>query len=318
MKIVFMGTPDFASSALEKLIEEGYEIGLAVSMPDKPKGRGYELVPTPVKAMALSHGIKVLQPLKMNDESFLSELRKENADVFVVAAYGKLLSKEILDMPRLACINIHASLLPQYRGAAPIQWALIDGMEKTGITTMLMDKGLDTGDILKKYELSIDANETGGGLFDKLARLGREAIVDTLENLDEYMEKRTKQGEASTDYAAMLSKKDGELDFKKPAVQTERLVRALNPWPSAFTYLDKKTFKIWEAGAVSGEVYERLVQKEDKENFGKLIQDKEKLYVICKESLLELKTVQLEGKKRMDVPSFLRGYKIENDISLGR
>lgn len=318
MKIVFMGTPDFASQALKELIDAGHNISLVVTMPDKPKGRGYELVAPPVKTLALEHNIEVIQPLKIKDENFINKLKSIDADVFVVVAYGKVLPKQILDLPKKACINIHASLLPAYRGAAPIQWAIIDGLLKTGISTMLMDEGLDTGDILKQYIIDIEKKETAGSLFDKLAKLGGLAILDTLENLDKYIENKVRQTETTTAYASMLTKADGELDFKNTALVLERLIRGLNPWPSAFTYLGGKTFKIWDSEVAKEQTYKELVKNEDIDKYGKLIFSDNRLFVICKDSLLELLDIQLEGKKRMSSKDFLRGYRLDTDIILGR
>lgn len=317
MKIVFMGTPDFSKENLEALVESGYEVALVLTMPDRKKGRGYELSFSPVKTYAIEKGIEVLQPIKMKDEDLIQKLKSVEADVFVVVAYGKLLPREILDIPAKACINVHASLLPSYRGAAPIQWAIIDGIKKTGITTMLMDTGLDTGDILKKYELSIDEKETSGSLFDKLAKLGKKAILDTLENLDLYLKNKETQPETDTEYASMLSKEDGLLDFSKSSIVLERLIRGLNPWPSAYSYLDNKNLKIWEADLVDDKIYNKLVLPEYRNIYGKLIIDKEKIYVICKDSLLEIISIQLEGKKRMLAKDFIKGYRF-NTYILGK
>ena len=318
MKIVFMGTPDFAVAPLKSLIEAGHEISLVVTMPDKPKGRGYELIAPPVKTLAIENNIEVIQPLKIKDEYFINKLKEVGPDVFVVVAYGKILPKEVLEIPRLACINIHASLLPAYRGAAPIQWAVIDGLEKTGISTMLMDTGLDTGDILKQYIIDIDKKETAGSLFDKLAFLGGKAIVDTLENLTDYMDARVVQGDSTTDYASMLSKADGELDFSKSAIVLERLIRGLNPWPSAFSFIEGRSFKIWDSEVVGSDLYKQLVKNQDKEKYGKIILFENRLFVVCKDSLLELLSIQIEGKKRMNSSDFLRGYRFTNDMVLGR
>lgn len=244
MKIVFMGTPDFSLQPLKSLVEAGHDVSLVLTREDKKRNRG-ELSPTPVKELAQELNIPVLTPSKMKDEALIERLKSENADFFVVVAYGKILPKEILDIPKLGCINIHASLLPEYRGAAPIQWSIIDGKKKTGITTMLMDEGLDTGDILKQYELPIADDETGGSLFDKLAILGGEAIADTIANFDSITP--TPQGEATTEYAKMISKQMGEIDFNKSATEIERLIRGMNPWPSAYTKYEGKVLKIWEA-----------------------------------------------------------------------
>ncbi len=318
MKIVFMGTPDFAVEPLKKIIEQGHEVVLAVTMPDKPKGRGYEETPPPVKVLAQHYGIPLAQPVKIKDEAFIKRLKDAEAEVFVVVAYGKILTKEILDIPKLACINIHASLLPDYRGAAPIQRAVLDGRKESGITTMLMDTGLDTGDILQQYPVALDEDETAGSLFDKLAKLGATAIADTLEHLPDYIRNRRPQGESKTPYAAMLKKEDGLLDFTRSVAETERFVRGMNPWPSAFAYLEGKSFKIWEGKAAPQSLYEELVKPEDTGKYGRIFIRDEEMYVLCKDGLLQLLIVQLEGKKRMEVKAFLRGYKIEEERLLRR
>ena len=242
MKIVFFGTPDFSAMPLKKLIESGFEICAVVTGADKPRGRSSQMIPTPVKQIALEHGIDVIHPLKMKDPAFHDQLRSYDADFFVVVAYGRILPKAVLDIPKKACINIHASLLPSYRGAAPIQWAVIDGLKETGVTTMIMDEGLDTGDILRQYKYTLADDETGGSLFECLGSIGSDAIVDTLNHFDEIIPQ--KQGDTDTAYARMLTKEDGNIDWNKSAEEIERLVRGLNPWPSAFTTLDGKVLKI--------------------------------------------------------------------------
>ncbi len=291
MKIVYFGTPDFAVESLKALINAGHDVCAVVTREDKPKGRGYEMMPSPVKAEAVRHGIPVLHPVKMKDEAFLDNLRKYNADVFVVAAYGRILPKVLLDIPSKGCINIHASLLPSYRGAAPIQWAVIDGLKETGITIMLMDEGLDTGDILKQYRIRIADDETGGSLFDKLAVLGGEAIVDSLKLLEEGKLNPEKQGDTDTNYARMLTKADGNIDWTRSAEEIERLIRGLNPWPSAYTDFNGKTLKIWKA-----------VVSETCDDGNPLCFRTGNGYLFAKE-------VQLEGKKRMTAEAFLLGYK---------
>ena len=291
MRIVYFGTPDFAVEPLKKLVENGHEVCAVVTREDKPKGRGYELQPTPVKEEALRHNITVLHPVKLKDENFLEQLQSYDADVFVVVAYGRILPGQLLEIPKKGCINVHASLLPSYRGAAPIQWAVIDGLTETGVTTMLMDEGLDTGDILKQYRITLDDEETGDSLFDKLAVLGGEAIIDTLNELSAGTIVPVKQGETDTDYARMLTKADGNIDFTKTAVEIERMVRGLNPWPSAYTYFNGKTLKIWKA---------RVSEICDNDN---------PLCFKTGDGYLYATEVQLEGKKRMDADTFLLGYK---------
>lgn len=312
MKIVFMGTPDFSLQPLKKLIEAGHYVSLVLTREDKKRNRG-ELSPTPVKELAQELNIPVLTPSRMKDEALLERLNSEKADFFVVVAYGKILPKEILDMPKFGCINIHASLLPEYRGAAPIQWSIIDGKKKTGITTMLMDEGLDTGDILKQYELPIADNETGGSLFEKLALLGGEAIVDTIDNFNNITPK--KQGESTTGYAKMISKSMGDIDFNKSAIEIERLIRGMNPWPSAYTKYMGKVLKIWEAKVA--ENISELPNIKLNENYGKIYSFNNRIFIICNSSALEVMSLQLEGKKKMSAKDFLLGREIEQGYVLG-
>lgn len=312
MKIVFMGTPDFSLQPLKKLIEAGHYVSLVLTREDKKRNRG-ELSPTPVKELAQESNIPVLTPSRMKDEALLERLNSEKADFFVVVAYGKILPKEILDMPKFGCINIHASLLPEYRGAAPIQWSIIDGKKKTGITTMLMDEGLDTGDILKQYELPIANNETGGSLFEKLALLGGEAIVDTIDNFNNITPK--KQGESTTGYAKMISKSMGDIDFNKSAIEIERLIRGMNPWPSAYTKYMGKVLKIWEAKVA--ENISELPNIKLNENYGKIYSFNNRIFIICNSSVLEVMSLQLEGKKKMSAKDFLLGREIEQGYVLG-
>ena len=306
MKIVFMGTPDFAVQPLKALIENGHEIALVVTKEDKPKGRGYEMSFTPVKEEALANGVEIFQPTTLNTEEVYEKLKSIDAELYVVVAYGKILPQKILDLPRLGCINIHASLLPSYRGAAPIQWAIIDGCKKTGITTMLMDSGLDTGDILKKYEINIEDDETGGSLFEKLALLGAKAIVDTIENLDNIVP--VKQSDTDTKYASVLQKSMGNIDFSKDRDYIERLVRGLSPWPGAYSSLRGKNVKLLKVS--KADVANIKYKKED---YGRLISTKNNLYVVCKGGLLEILNLQLAGKKAMQSSEFLRGFKPEED-----
>lgn len=313
MKIVFMGTPDFSLQPLKSLVEAGHDVSLVLTREDKKRNRG-ELSPTPVKELAQELNIPVITPSKMKDEALIERLKSENADFFVVVAYGKILPKEILDIPKLGCINIHASLLPEYRGAAPIQWSIIDGKKKTGITTMLMDEGLDTGDILKQYELPITDDETGGSLFDKLAILGGAAIADTIANFDSITP--TPQGEATTEYAKMISKQMGEIDFNKSATEIERLIRGMNPWPSAYTKYEGKVLKIWEA-KVSENISE-LPNINLSENYGKIYSINKDIFIICNNSVLKVLSLQLEGKKRMSAKDFLLGREIKQGYVLGK
>lgn len=306
MKIIFMGTPDFAVGTLEALIEAGHEVVLAVTQPDKPKGRGKEMQYTPVKECALKHDIPVFQPRRVREEECIEELRKYNADIMVVVAFGQILPKEILEMCTYGCVNVHASLLPKYRGSAPIQWAIIDGEEVTGVTTMQMDEGLDTGDMLLKTEVTIEPKETGGSLFDKLADAGAKLCVETLEALQNKTVTPIPQGETTTAYAKMLDKQLGNIDWNKTAVQIERLIRGLTPWPSAYTNWNEKAMKIWDA-----EVSAIDIETEDAKAGTIVKVEKDAFYVQTGEGLLKVCELQIPGKKRMDAGAFLRGYQVK-------
>lgn len=305
MRVVFMGTPDFAVGTLEALIEAGHEVIGVVTQPDKPKGRGKTLMPTPVKEVALRHQIPVYQPKKVREEEFTETLKKLSLDVIVVAAFGQIITKEILEIPRFGCINVHASLLPAYRGAAPIQWAVINGEKESGVTIMQMDEGLDTGDMIDKVVVPLAEDETGGSLFDKLSQAGARLCVKVLKDLEEGKAVREKQPEESTTaYASMISKKMGEINWKDSAKSIEQLIRGLNPWPSAYTFLNGKNLKIWKA--------EADMTQAEKNIPGTVVRaDEEGICVACGTGRLILKEVQLEGKKRMDSASFLRGCKVE-------
>ena len=305
MKAVFMGTPDFAVPTLQKMIDMGIEITAVVTQPDKAKGRGKKVIYSPVKECALAHDLPVYQPVRIRKEpEFIQTLRDMQPDVIVVVAFGQILPKEILDIPRLGCVNVHASLPPKFRGAAPIQWSIIDGEEVTGVTTMLMDAGLDTGDMLLKTEIPMDPKETGGSLHDKLAAVGGELLEKTLIGLEAGTIVPEKQDDSQAgEYARMLDKELGHIDFNQPAVVIERLIRGLNPWPSAYTYIDGKTLKIWEA-----EVLDRNYGCE----YGEVAEVTRNCLIIQTGiGALSVKSVQLQGKKRMDIAAFLNGYTIE-------
>lgn len=310
MKVIFMGTPEFSVGTLEALIDAGHEVMLVVTQPDKPKGRGGKMQYTPVKEAALKHGIPVYQPKKIREEACIEELRTYQADIMVVIAFGQILPQEILDMTPYGCINVHASLLPKYRGAAPIQWAVINGEKVSGVTTMQMDAGLDTGDMLLKTEVVLDENETGGSLHDKLAAAGASLCVETLKGLEAHTIHPEKQGESPTEYARMLDKSLGNIDWSRTAEGIERLIRGLNPWPSAYTGWNGKTMKIWEAEvAPQGETAVQepgTVVRVEKNGF--LVQTGSGLLKVC--------TLQIPGKKRMDAGAFLRGYPMEAGLVL--
>lgn len=306
MKIVYMGTPDFAVAPLEAILKAGHEVTAVVTQPDRQKGRGREMQYSPVKECALSYGIPVLQPLKIKEKDAVEELRKYPADIFVVAAFGQLLSEEILNMPRFGCINIHASLLPAYRGAAPIQWCVINGEEKTGVTIMQMAKGMDTGDILLQKEVVLDEKETGGSLFDRLMETGAELIVEALPKIEAGELTPVVQKEELATYAGKITKDMGNIDFTKAAVTIERLIRGLNPWPSAFTHYKGKILKIWEADVVS-----ECVNAENPIPGTVIAMDKESFTLATGESALRIRSLQPEGKKRMSCAEFMRGYEVK-------
>lgn len=309
MKIIFMGTPDFSVGTLEALIEAGHEVVLAVTQPDKPKGRGKEMQFTPVKECALKYNIPVFQPVKVREPECIEELRKYEADIMVVVAFGQILPKEILEMTPYGCVNVHASLLPKYRGAAPIQWAIIDGEEVTGVTTMQMNEGLDTGDMLLKTIIPIEAKETGGSLFDKLAEAGAKLCVETLVGLENKTIIPEPQGEMTTSYAKQIKKELGNIDWTKKGIEIERLIRGLTPWPSAYTDWTGKVMKIWDAEIVEG--------SSDKEPGTIVKVEKDAFYVQTGEGLLKVCELQIPGKKRMDAGAFLRGYQVQAGTVLG-
>lgn len=311
MKVLFMGTPDFAAVTLEKLIASEHELLGVVTQPDKQKGRGHEVSFSPVKELALKAGIPVYQPLKVKEPEFLAQLENMSPEVIVVAAFGQILPKALLNIPRYGCINVHGSLLPKYRGAAPIQYSIIDGESETGITIMHMDTGIDTGDMILQERLPIAADETGGSLFEKMAKLGADLLLVALRQLEDGTAARIVQDNDQATYVKVLNKEMGKLDFREPAVKLERLIRGLNPWPSAYTYLDGKTLKLWQAAvepqqhtkeAAPGEVTELR---------------KDALVVATGEGTLLIRELQLEGKKRMTADAFLRGYPVAVGTILG-
>lgn len=306
MKMIYMGTPDFAVGPLTALIEAGHQVTAVITQPDKPKGRGKSVRMTPVKEAALAHGIPVYQPRKVKEPSFVETLATLEADVIVVAAFGQLLPKEILHMPRFGCLNIHASLLPCYRGAAPIQWAVIDGKEKTGVTIMRMDEGLDTGDMLLVKEVPVSPGETGGSLFDKLSEAGSALIVEALKALKgSGLTPVPQTGESC--YAPVLTKAMGKIDWNRSAVEIERLIRGLNPWPSAYSRLNGKMLKIWAARPAEEAVPEFLpgqIVRVNRREFG----------VKTGDGILYITELQPEGKKRMEADAFLRGYPLEEGM----
>ena len=310
MRVIFMGTPDFATGTLEEIVKAGHEVVGVVTQPDKPKGRGKTMMPTPVKETALKYNLPVYQPKKVREPEFVELLRSLKPDVMVVAAFGQIITKEILEMPKYGCINVHASLLPAYRGAAPIQWAVINGDKESGVTIMQMDEGIDTGDMIEKAVVPIAEDETGGSLFDKLSHTGAKLCVKVLRDLEEGTAVREKQPEESTTpYAKMIDKKMGEVDWKKSAKEIEQLIRGLNPWPSAYTKVHGKTLKLWKA---------KVLLETSQMKPGQIVKvTKDSLAVQTGQGMLEIQELQLEGKKRMDTSSFLRGYALAEGESLG-
>lgn len=307
MRVVFMGTPDFSVGTLRALAAAGHQVVGVVSQPDKPKGRGKSLMPTPVKEAALELGLPVYQPKKVRDPEFFELLKELAPEVIVVVAFGQMIPQSILELAPYGCINVHASLLPKYRGAAPIQWAVIDGEPESGVTIMKMDAGIDTGDMISKTVVPIDKEETGGSLFDKLSEAGAKLLVDTLPSIEAGTAVYEKQpGESPTPYAGMIQKKMGYVDWSRPALELERLIRGLSPWPSAYTKIGGKTLKIWKA---------QVIQEQDKDAAATpgtvLRADAQGFCVKTGQGVLKITELQIEGKKRMDTQSFLRGYVIE-------
>ncbi len=307
MKVIYMGTPDFAVNTLEKIITAGHEVLAVVTQPDKPKGRGKAMQFTPVKEVAVAHDIPVYQPIKVRDEDFIEVLQELNPDIIVVAAFGQILPESILNLPKYGCVNVHASLLPKYRGAAPIQWSILDGEAETGVTIMYMEKGLDTGDMITKVVVPIEDVDTGDSLHDKLAEAGADLLVETLPLIESGDIQPEKQDDSLSCYAKMLSKDMGKIDFEKSAIELERLIRGMNSWPSAFTSYQGKTLKIFEAQVVDGEGKPGEIIAVDKKSFT----------VMCGKKALRVMNLQLEGKKRMDTQAFLLGKSLTVGEMLG-
>lgn len=309
MRVIFMGTPDFAVGTLEAVIKAGHEVVLAVTQPDKPKGRGNTMQFPPVKEKALEHGIEVYQPKRVREPECVAYLRQYKPDIIIVAAFGQILPGEILEMPQYGCVNVHASLLPKYRGAAPIQWAVINGEKYSGVTTMRMNEGLDTGDIIEQTRVELAPDETGGSLFDRLAEVGAELCVHTMAEIEAGRAVYTRQDEAEATHVGMIKKQFGKIDWTKPAEEIERLCRGLNPWPSAYTSLNGKTLKVWKASVQPGG---------DPLEAGKVVLvDKKVIGVQTGKDILILQEIQLEGKKRMSADAFLRGFPLACGTALG-
>lgn len=311
MRVVFMGTPGFAVETLKALLEAGHDVAAVVTQPDKPKGRGKELLMTPVKAEAVKHDIPVFQPERVRkNEEFLEELKKLAPDVIVVVAFGQLLPVSVLTLPKYGCVNVHASLLPMYRGAAPLQWVIINGEKVSGVTTMQMDKGLDTGDMLLKEEVAIEPKETYETYHDKLSVVGAQLLIKTLDGLEAGTITPVKQ-EGDTCYASMIDKSLGNLDFTRPAVELERLMRGLDPAPAAYSFLDGKLLKLFGADVVDSDKEYSAQECGIITNITKNTFD-----ITTGAGVLRVNEVQLEGKKRMDAASFLRGCRLTEGTAL--
>ena len=309
MKIIFMGTPEFAVPSLNALLSSKKDVAAVVTQPDKPSGRGKKLTPPPVKVLALNSGVKVLQPEKLKDEAFLNTLKEINPDIIVVAAYGKILPSKILHLPRYGCINVHASLLPKYRGAAPISWAIINGEKETGITIMQMDEGLDTGSILLQKGIEITKEDTAGTLSNKLSKIGAELLIEGLNAIEKGEIKPITQDNSKTSYAPMLKKEDGQINWTKGAEDIYNMVRGMDPWPGAFTYYKGELWKVWKVRhgdtgkGLAGEI---------------LAADKDRIDVASKDNVISIIEIQPANKKRMTVSVFLRGHKVEAGVILGK
>lgn len=316
MRIVFMGTPDFSVGTLDAIAVAGHEIAGVVTQPDKQRGRGKQVQPTPVKEAALRLGLPVFQPARVRDPEFIAQLKEMKPEAIVVVAFGQIIPQEILDLPKYGCINVHASLLPAYRGAAPIQWAVINGEAESGVTIMRMDAGLDTGDMLTKTVVPLAADETAGTLFDKLSAAGAQLLVKTLKGLEEGTVVPEKQpADSTTEYARMIKKEDGKIDWTENAENIERLIRGMDPWPSAYTKLNGKTVKIWKAkvmALIGGGLFSALPGQDPAKHAGEIwAADESGIHVRTGDGILVVQELQMEGKKRMSVQDFLRGHKID-------
>ncbi|WOW20605.1 methionyl-tRNA formyltransferase [Clostridioides difficile] len=309
MKIVFMGTPDIAVPCLQKIIDENYEILGVVTQPDKPKGRGKKLGMSPVKELVIENNIPVYQPVKARDKEFIDKIKSLNPDVIVVVAFGQILPKEILEIPKLGCINVHVSLLPKYRGAAPINWVIINGEEKTGVTTMYMDEGLDTGDMILKTEVNLDENITAGELHDKMMNIGAETLKETLRLIEEGNAPREVQNHEEFSYAPIMNKSLGNIDFSKSAREIHNLVRGVNPWPSAYTTYNDVIMKVWKT---------KVLDEKSTKDVGTIIDvSKDGIKVSTIDNVLLIEEIQMPNKKRMLVGEYIKGNTIETGLVLG-
>ena len=308
MRIIFMGTPEFACPTLQKLIDRREEVCAVFTQPDRPKGRGQQTLPPPVKVLAEKHVIPVMQPLKVRAPEVVESIRALEPDLIVVVAFGQILPKSLLDIPKYGCINVHASLLPRWRGAAPLNWCIVNGDTETGVTTMMMDVGLDTGDMLVKKATPIDPDENTQALHDRLSVIGAEALAETLDLLEAGKLVREKQDDALTCYASMLKKEDGLIDWEKSPQTVKNLVRGMTPWPGAFTLLDGKALKIYRVRTADGCGEPGSVIRGGRDG----------LEVACNGGSVVIEELQLEGKKRLPAGDFLAGYKIAPGTILGK
>jgi len=305
-----MGTPEFAIPSLDMLVKEGYDVVAVVTQPDKPKGRGNKMCPPPVKEYAIEHGIEVLQPDKVKTEEFAEKIKEINPDLLVTAAYGKILPKSVLDIPKFGCINVHGSLLPKYRGAAPIQWSIINGEKVTGITTMYTDVGMDTGDMLVKAEIEITEDMTAGELHDKLSVLGADVLKETLLKLKAGTLERIPQSDSEATYAPMMTKEIGCIDWTKSSREIHNLVRGTNPWPGAYTSYDGKKMKVWMTSVIS--------EDENNSKAGTILKvGKDGIVVACGLGKLNIKEIQFDNSRRMTVEEYICGHKIGEGEILG-
>lgn len=314
LNILFMGTPDFARESLEAIYHAKHNIMGVVTNPDKPKGRGMKMIPSPVKEFAIEKNISVYQPLKVrNNTEFIEKIKDLKPDVICVVAYGKILPKEILDIPKLGCINVHGSLLPKYRGAAPIQWAVINGEKQTGITTMYMDIGMDTGDMILKETVEIGEDETTGELWKRLSKIGGQLLVDTLKLIEEGKAPREKQPEEFS-LAPMLNKEMAEINWKeKSALEIKNLVRGLNPIMGAYTFINDKKLKLWKVNLIDFDEFSKQYAVDaDNVELGKVIlaNSKQGLFLKAKDAVIEVIEMQAEGSRRMNSKDYLRGNKL--------
>ena len=309
MKVLFMGTPDIATGCLQELIDNKYNVIGVVTQPDKPQNRGKKLGMPPVKELALKHEIEVYQPQKAREEGFVNTLKELNPDIIVVVAFGQILPKSILDIPKLGCINVHVSLLPKLRGAAPINWTIINGDTKTGVTTMYMDEGLDTGDIILTEEFDLDDEITAGELHDKMKEIGAKTLIETLKLIEKEEAPRTPQNHDEMTYAPMMNKQLGQIDWNKSAKQIHDLVRGVNPWPSAYTTYKENIMKVWKT---------KVIDKTSNKQPGTVLSvDKEGIQVSTGENVILIKEIQMPGKKRVEVSEYIKGNSIEIDSVLG-